>query len=841
MPIQPGNVFTGIGFCVPLAGRPVPPDWAFAFKSIGPPINFNMMHMSTVKMKVDAARNKSAEWAVENKLKYLFFMGDDTVPPAHVLRRFIFLMENNPEIEVLGGIYFTKEEHPMPLVFRGNGAGPYWDWKVGELFAVSGIGMDCTLIRTSLFSKLKKPWFKTINADTYAEDIPKVECWTEDLYFCFPSGSYVYGDVLPIEQYGIGNQVVADSGKIRDVLNTNVRDYKGELVRVSPAYGCGFDVTPKHEVQAIRNGKKVWVYAENLTTFDYLVVPFGRQDSLGHKTNILPVWPHIRGKHVEFAGEKFRYTRTRKSAQWFPLKVVANEDVCALSGYWVAEGSADHETGNVTFTFHEKELEFANDVQRLLNKCFGLESVHNHYPESKTRVVLCSNVALADFMIGTFGKYSSERRVPEEIMRSHRFCMKSFLKHYWRGDGSKHGEYKFSTTSKRLAHDLRWMLIRLGIYCSFSERIFEDCNISYSLRPARKFHEEWCGIIEQLEMERDLYLQQKVARIGTPQTGGEFHVAIESILFVPYDGKVHNLKIKTDSTYNINGFSVHNCDQIEKQLDRKWNKRPAIFADASILCDHWDVSAMKKYSLPWNSKPATRSFAHGTKKILDLGCGLTKQVFKDGIPIRVDIRDEAEPDYRCDLRALPFKDEFADIVHSAQTLEHFDRKEVMDVLDEWLRVLKYKGELRIEVPNLEYTAKEILKSGGLSESGMDILYGQQKYPEDFHKCGFTPALLKHVLQAKGMKVKRIWSNTAWTICAEAIKMKRREGIGDGEGSRISKESVEQSLALNNSFIKTLTAGDESLPKTKKKAKKKRASYKLTLSKLKINKPVITIK
>ena len=448
MPMPLGNVFTGIGFCVPLAGRPVPPDWAFAFKSIGPPINFNMMHMSTVKMKVDAARNKSAEWALENKLKYLFFMGDDTVPPAHILRRFIFLMENNPEIEVLGGIYFTKEEHPMPLVFRGNGAGSYWDWKVGELFAVSGIGMDATLIRTSLFERLKKPWFKTINADTYAEDIPKVECWTEDLWF---------------------------------------------------------------------------------------------------------------------------------------------------------------------------------------------------------------------------------------------------------------------------------------------------------------------------------------------------------------------------------------CSQIEKQLGRKWNKRPAIFADASIICDHWDVQAMKKYSLPWNSKPATRMFAHGKKKILDLGCGLTKQVFKDGIPIRVDIRDEAEPDYRCDLRALPFKDEYADIIHSSQTLEHFDRKEVMDVLDEWLRVLKYKGELRLEVPNLEYTAKEILKSGGLSEAGMDILYGQQKYAEDFHKCGFTPALLKHVLQAKGMKVKKIWSNTAWTICVEAIKMKRREGIGDGEGSIISKQSVEDSIALNQKFVKTLMATDDNEPKTKSKAKSKKKS------------------
>jgi predicted SAM-dependent methyltransferase len=428
--------------CVPLAGRPVPPDWAFAFKSIGPPINFNMMHMSTVKMKVDAARNKSAEWALQNKLKYTFFLGDDVVPPPHVLRRFIFLMENNPEIEVLGGIYFTKEEHPMPLVFRGNGAGPYWDWKVGELFAVSGIGMDCTLIRTSLFERLKQPWFKTINADTYAEDIPKVECWTEDLYF---------------------------------------------------------------------------------------------------------------------------------------------------------------------------------------------------------------------------------------------------------------------------------------------------------------------------------------------------------------------------------------CDQIEKQLNRPWNKRPAVFADSSIICDHWDVGAMKKYSLPWNSKPATRMFAHGNKKILDLGCGGLKQVFKEGIPIRVDIRDDVEADYRCDLRQLPFKDEFADIVHAAHTLEHFSRKELPEVLDEWLRVLKVGGELRLEVPNLEFAAKEIVKHGGLSSGGMDVLYGQQAYDLDYHKCGFTQALLKHVLQAKGLKIKRMWVKPDWVICVEAKKTKKREGLGDGEGAIISRKSVDESIAMNNQLVKALSGKDKD--KSEKKAGK----------------------
>lgn len=418
---QQGNVFTGVAMCVPLAGRPVPAEWAFAFKGMDPPINFNMMHMSTIKMKVDEARNFSAQWALDQKCKYLFFLGDDVVPPSHVLRRFIYIMENNPEIDVVSGVYFTKSDPSVPLVFRGNGAGSYWNWTVGEFFWVTGCGMDCCCIRTSVFEKMRKPWFQTIKADTYAEDIPKTEVWTEDLYF---------------------------------------------------------------------------------------------------------------------------------------------------------------------------------------------------------------------------------------------------------------------------------------------------------------------------------------------------------------------------------------CDQLEKQLGKNPRR---IWVDASIICDHWDVSQMKKYSIPWNCLPATRQFSHGKKKILDLGCGMQKFVHKDGIPTRVDIREECNPDYRCDLRLLPFKDESWDIVRSSHVMEHFSRADVSELLDEWIRVLKVGGEMEIVVPNLEFAAHQILEKG-LTNDGMNVLYGQQEYAENFHKCGFTPHILKEMLLGKGLKVKRIWTEKPYNLLAEAKKVTGRTGVGDGQGRTILKEEAEKTVKVNAKLI-----------------------------------------
>lgn len=166
-----------------LETRPITMDWAMAFKALHPPINFNFIYSIVKNKPVAEARNLIAEEAVRQNAKYLFFIGDDTIAPPHALRQLIFRMENDPEVGVVGGIYFSKAEPSAPLVFRGNGAGSYWDWKIGEYFDVTGLGMDCTLIRTEVFKEISKPWFLTKDEDQFLDAVNHAEQWTEDLYF----------------------------------------------------------------------------------------------------------------------------------------------------------------------------------------------------------------------------------------------------------------------------------------------------------------------------------------------------------------------------------------------------------------------------------------------------------------------------------------------------------------------------------------------------------------------------------------------------------------------------------------------------------------------------------
>jgi len=178
------NVGPTLSIAIPTLGRPVPLQWALNFKSMNPPINFNCDFNIVVGKEIGDARNKLAKAALDRGNKYIFFLGDDVVAPPHTIRQFIYRMENHPGVDVVGGVYCAKADPPAPLVFKGNGGGSYWDWKVGEFFQCTGLGMDCTLIRTDILRKIPEPWFKTVDIDKHIDGENGLEAWTEDLYFC---------------------------------------------------------------------------------------------------------------------------------------------------------------------------------------------------------------------------------------------------------------------------------------------------------------------------------------------------------------------------------------------------------------------------------------------------------------------------------------------------------------------------------------------------------------------------------------------------------------------------------------------------------------------------------
>lgn len=142
----------------------------------GYPTNTNVQVLTLLGKDVDAGRTIAIEQAIEQKNKYAWFVDDDTVPPQDAARHLIYILEQHPKAMVAGGIYCTRSTPPEPIVYMEQGAGCYWDWKVGDVFKCWGIGTGCMMINLDIFKHIEKPWFLTRNDAEFRG--------TDDLHFC---------------------------------------------------------------------------------------------------------------------------------------------------------------------------------------------------------------------------------------------------------------------------------------------------------------------------------------------------------------------------------------------------------------------------------------------------------------------------------------------------------------------------------------------------------------------------------------------------------------------------------------------------------------------------------
>ena len=161
------------------------------------------------------------------------------------------------------------------------------------------------------------------------------------------------------------------------------------------------------------------------------------------------------------------------------------------------------------------------------------------------------------------------------------------------------------------------------------------------------------------------------------------------------------------------------------------------------------------------SKPVTPAATRRktTLKKLNLGCG---DKILPGY-INVDVagsRQGRKPDVLCDLRKLkPFADNEVDEILSVHVVEHFWRWEIVDVVKEWVRVLKPGGLMVIECPNLLTACQEIMQNpdiaigpGKEGRRSMWVLYGDPgwKDPLMMHRWAYTPNSLMQLMREAGL-------------------------------------------------------------------------------------------
>jgi SAM-dependent methyltransferase len=144
---------------------------------------------------------------------------------------------------------------------------------------------------------------------------------------------------------------------------------------------------------------------------------------------------------------------------------------------------------------------------------------------------------------------------------------------------------------------------------------------------------------------------------------------------------------------------------------------------------------------------------------LNLGCGdklLAGYVNVDVAPSR----GGRYPDIVCDIsKTLPFDTNSIDEILAVHVVEHFWRWEVVDILKEWVRVLKPGGRMVLECPNLLSACLEFVRDpdrfsgpGPEGQRTMWVFYGDPAWrdPLMVHRWGYTPRSLAQIMAEAGL-------------------------------------------------------------------------------------------
>lgn len=141
---------------------------------------------------------------------------------------------------------------------------------------------------------------------------------------------------------------------------------------------------------------------------------------------------------------------------------------------------------------------------------------------------------------------------------------------------------------------------------------------------------------------------------------------------------------------------------------------------------------------------------------IDIGCGESP---RSGF-LGLDFRKTKSVDIIADASILPFRDASFYHIFSSHTIEHFSHTKVMEVIAEWVRILKKGGIFEIICPNLRTRALRFF----LNPTWNDVvnIYGGQDYNGNYHTCGFSFGLLKEMCANSGIgSINRMSTGYKW--------------------------------------------------------------------------------
>jgi len=130
-------------------------------------------------------RNLIVEQARARDCSHILFVDDDMAPRPNALNQ---LLEHDKEI--ISGLYYSRAYPHQPLIFSkfNDDGGAHFVNLIGNeprLFHIAAAGLGFCLIRTSVFDRMTKPYFRLgeLNSEEWCDDIGFF--WRAQRYHCW--------------------------------------------------------------------------------------------------------------------------------------------------------------------------------------------------------------------------------------------------------------------------------------------------------------------------------------------------------------------------------------------------------------------------------------------------------------------------------------------------------------------------------------------------------------------------------------------------------------------------------------------------------------------------------
>ena len=379
---------------------------------------------------------------------------------------------------------------------------------------------------------------------------------------CFVAGTPVltengYKNIETIEPE---EKVLTHLGHYRRVKHTQVRPYSGELykIQIMGDSNVPIESTSEHPFWAVKRKYKndknkvfdaSWIPASELRAKDYVVLPINQEVEEGDAMAFL----------VE------RGSKTKPSLS---LRTVSKEpDFFRLIGYFLAEGSTMNDF-YTTFTFHEKERKYIDDVKKLVKRYFHLEAKESPHVKNHGVSVVVNSADMARIFSANFGFRAAEKCLPRWVSLAPSACQKELICGYFRGDGNYYCSqraagfkeiFRINSVSKTLAYQVRDVLLRLGVFAFINKRTraHEGRQDMYTI-----------GISGEAMVPFSKIVGKPIEPLANGKKRASLHFFKDGYVFVPIrkietrkvkDVPVYNFSVEEDESYTVNGIAVHNC------------------------------------------------------------------------------------------------------------------------------------------------------------------------------------------------------------------------------------------------------------------------------------------